>query len=371
MSNVSPYAEHLIRAAIKGIEASPETWDQDKWCYKEPECGTTYCIGGWMMLYDGWKHSDPGVPGFITWFKGEQSITDPFKGFLGGLVYGDSEKYIGATIFTDSLNTFTDLIDRIEGQLEINFEEDCPCLYETLCNLGGCPCGTHKVTATPVTEVPEDNSLMIEAIIKFIHACREDGDTITVEQTFADKNMMDLLRGCFQAGAQSVVADVTAKADRRVAEINTELQQLRTDETVLEVQQLRETVASLRDQLDNALNVISWEAQEPPAPWERDIVLRKLQSQVDELRDGTRRTPEFRKMKAALKKAQEDVAAMQEGQKTRAAQIRKLQDQVARQERTIRGSAGSDVLKARQEGFRKAVESWQKALDIIKAQENL
>lgn len=341
MSNVSPYAEHLIRAAIKGIEASPETWDQDKWCYKEPECGTTYCIGGWMMLYDGWKHSDPGIPGFITWFKGEQSITDPFKGFLGGLVYGDSEKYIGATIFTDSLNTFTDLIDRIEGQLEINFEEDCPCLYETLCNLGGCPCGTHQLPAWVAIEVRKDDPLMTKEIRDFVGECQKEGDSLTIEQVLADKNMMHLLRGCFQAGAESVIVDVTAKADRRVAEINTELQQLR---------------ASRPSDL---------------APWERDIVLRKLQGQVDELRSGTRRTPEFRKMKAALKKAQEDVAAMQEGQKVRAAQIRKLQDQVARQERTIKGSAGSDVLKARQEGFRKAVESWQKALDIIKAQENL
>lgn len=364
MSNVSPYAEHLIRAAIKGIEASPETWDQDKWCYKEPECGTTYCIGGWMMLYDGWKHSDPGHSGIVTWFKGEQSITDPFKGFLGGLVYGDSEKYIGATIFTDSLNTFTDLIDRIEGQLEINFEEDCPCLYETLCNLGGCPCGVHQLPVADVT--PELHEVaMLDVITRFVEACREDGDTTTVQEVLEDEKVMTALRETFAAGVESVLTEATARADRRVAEINSELQQLRTDETVLEVQHLRETVASLRDQLDNALNVISWEAQEPPAPWERDIVLRKLQGQVDELRSGTRRTPEFRKMKAALKKAQEDVTAMQEGQKTRAAQIRKLQAQVERKDHPV------DLTKARQEGFTKAVESWQKALDIIKAQENL
>lgn len=363
MSNVSPYAEHLIRAAIKGIEANPETWDQGHWVAKKPECGTTYCLGGWMMLYDGWKHSDSGSR--ITWIKGEQSIRDPYVGFLEGLVYGDAAKYIGSTIFSDLIVTFTDLIDRIEGQLEINFEEDCPCLYETLCKLGGCPCGTHKLPIPTVPDSTVEENALIDIITRFVEACREDGDTTTVQEVLEDEKVMTALRDCFQAGAQSVVADVTAQADRRVAEVNSELQQLRTDETVLEVTHLRETVASLRDQLDNALNVISWEAQEPPAPWERDIVLRKLQGQVDELRSGTRRTPEFRKMKAALKKAQEDVTAMQEGQKVRAAQIRKLQDQVERKDHPF------DLTKARQEGFAKAVESWQKALDIIKAQENL
>lgn len=351
MSNVSPYAEHLIRAAIKGIEANPETWDQGHWVAKKPECGTTYCLGGWMMLYDGWKHSDSGSR--TTWFKGECSIRDPYTGFLGSLIYDDSEKYIGATIFSDSLNTFTDLIDRIEEQLEINFEEDCPCRYETLCKLGGCPCGTHQLPIATVPDSTVEENALIDIITRFVGACREDGDTTTVQEVLEDEKVMTALRDCFQAGAQSVVADVTAKADRRVAEINTELQQL------------RETVNSLRNQLDNAFNAISWEAQEPPAPWERDIVLRKLQGQVDELRSGTRRTPEFRKMKAALKKAQEDVAAMQEGQKVRAAQIRKLQDQVERKDHPF------DLTKARQEGFAKAVESWQKALDIIKAQENL
>ena len=341
MSNVSPYAEHLIRAAIKGIEADPESWDQEKWVAKKPECGTTYCLGGWMMLYDGWKHSDSGSR--ITWFKGEHSIEDPYTGFLAGLVYGDAAKYIASTIFTDDLRTFTDLVDRIEGQLEINFEEDCPCLYETLCNLGGCPCGTHKLPIPTVPDSTIEEIALIDIITRFVKACRKDGDTTTVREVLEDERIMTALRDCFQAGAQSVVAEVTAKADRRVAEINTELQQLR--------------------------------ASTPPdlAPWERDIVLRKLQGQVDELRDGTRRTPEFRKMKAALRNAQSDIFRETNARKRTEELLVGLRATIDRQERTILGlrQGDRDPTKARQEGFRKAVESWQKALDIIKAQENL
>jgi hypothetical protein len=364
VSKVSAKVEHLIRAAVKGIEGSPETWNQSYWCRSDSVCGTTYCLGGWMMLYDGWKHSEARDYGGSTWFKGDLRIADPYTDFLAMLVYGDVYTYLDETIFSETLNTFDDLVGRITEDLEINFEEACPCLFEEVCDLAGCPCGAHQNLTDTVVEKPsEADPQLVEAINKFVGACRDDGDNVTVEQVLSDRNMIALLGAVFQAGAHSVVAEVTSKADRRIAEINHELQLLRADSTTLEVKQLRETVASLQAKLNDTELGLS--------PWERDAVIRRLQGQVDELRDGTRRTPEFRKMKAALKKAQEDIAAMQEAQGVRAAQIRKLQVQVIKQEEIIKGSAGPDALKGRREGFQKAVESWQKALDIVKAQENL
>lgn len=352
MSKVSPYVEHLIRAAVVSIKRQPENWDQRLWCRKKEDCGTSYCLGGWMLLFDGWSHTQAMPHGGSSWFKGELRIVDPFDEYLAFIVYGEengSRVKLPMSIFSDDLRTFTDLIHRIEEDLEINFEEDCPCRYETLCNLGGCPCGTHSATVTNVIveEVSDANPAIVTAINEFVKACLEDDDNISTGQVLRDVNMMALIRSVFQAGAQSTVDEVTSKANYRIAEINHELQALRAE-----------------------VKVDDRSGQDLPSR-ERDIVLRKLQGQVDELRDGTRRTPEFRKMKAALKKAHEDVAAMQEGQKVRAAQIRKLQDQVVAQERIIKSGEGSTILKARREGFHKAVESWQKALDIIKAQENL
>lgn len=383
MSKVSRHAEHLIRAALMGIEQHPETWDQSDWVSRHP-CGTKYCIGGWMMLYDGWKHERANHVN--VWTKGDRTTVYPFQGFLRGLVYEGSEaEESDDTIFADAFADFDELLAYIEDTLEIDFTSGCPCLAESgICNLSGCPCGTHRDAAVNV-EAFEDG--ILDAVLKlaadtYVKLCRQAGEEITVAQVLADAHLVSTFRAVFQSGAHSTVKEVTEKANRKIAEINHELQAARNqrDDLIGEIRHIQQS--SVSDLRDNEIKILRAEvrrlndeiaesAQPLTASWERDLVIRGLQGQVDDLRDGTRRTPEFRKMKAALQKAEFDVAQMSEGQKVRAAQIRKLQDEIAQKDRLIKGFGQGDPTKLRQEGFRRAVESWQKALDIIKAQENL
>ncbi len=43
----------LVVAAMAQIEMHPETWDQATWKNDAGDCGTTYCLAGWMAQLDG------------------------------------------------------------------------------------------------------------------------------------------------------------------------------------------------------------------------------------------------------------------------------------------------------------------------------
>lgn len=365
MSNVNSKAEHLIRAALKGIEKEPSTWNQEVWCNVSTTrgCGTTYCIGGWMLLYDGWTHDGDG----FRFSKDDRTIRDPFEDYLGDLVYGDDLPVFGETIFSEKLRTFDALVAHVEDTLEINFEEDCPCLTEQdLCILGGCPCGTHMAALETAPSTPlEIYNPMMKVIEDLVAQCAKAGDPISIAQVLEDKPLMAALRAAFMAGETSLIQTVTRKADRRIAEVRLELQAMTTsrDEVIRRNSELQRNLSarSGRDDVDHNLELR-----------ERDQIIRSLQGQVDQLRDGSRRTSEFRKMKAALKKSQDDLAEAAKVEKSLRGSLRAVRDELIAQKLVVATmQTPRDITQARQEGFKKAVDSWQKALDIIKKQEGL
>lgn len=370
MSNVNGKAEHLIRAALKGIEKEPSTWNQAFWCSASitQGCGTTYCIGGWMLLYDGWTHTGDG----FRFSKGDRTIKDPYEGFLADLVYGDNSPELGKTIFSERLRTFDALVEHVEDTLEINFEEDCPCLTEQdLCILQGCPCGVHTAAleTSPSTLLEIHNPLM-KVIEDLVAQCAKAGDPIFITQVLEDKPLMAALRAAFMAGETSLIQTVTRKAERRIAEVRLQLQEMTQsrDRAVGHNSTLQREIANLQKEL----SAVGAEPGENLAPWERDQVIRSLQGQVDQLRDGSRRTPEFRKMKAAVNRLEQENAALRLNNTSLVMQTRATQGQLIEQKRVVATmQAPRDITQARQEGFKIAVDAWQKALDIVKSQERL
>ncbi len=309
MSNVSAHAEHLVRAAVKGIKASPESWDQG-WFVSTPQdyedlgievpsCGTTYCVGGWMMLYDGWKHVRESK--FVNaWTKGDRRITNPFTDHLSSLIEPYAgRQYISETIFDVGIVSIGDLMEKIDNDLEINFDEDCPCLTEEgNCILAGCPCGkhvfTHRLPEVTLLE-GEDNPLM-NVITNFVDKAKDAGDRITVRQVLADKIMMDAFIEAFQAGMSSVVETVTKKAERRI----------------LEARMGRDINDSAYNALLEEHGHLRREARENgTAVDELRQVIRTLQGQVDDLKSGRRGSAEVRKLKAKLAREEAETARLQ------------------------------------------------------------
>lgn len=363
MSNVSAKTEHLVRAAVKGILGNPQTWSQGNWV-KTPEdygrsdepvpaCGTTYCIGGWMLLYDGWTHHRTrGHP--HTWTRGDTTIGEPFSGYLASLF----EKYEGGlsvanTIFDGYISSIEDLLKKIDDDLEINFEEDCPCLTEEgSCILAGCPCGTHVFT-TMLPEVKllegEDSPLM-KVIAAFAHEAQAAGDRITVRHILADQIMLDAFVGAYTAGQQSLVETVTKKAERRIQEAR-----MGFDASDGQYQSLKVENEALRKQVD----VLSMRNS--------DQVIRKLQGQIDDLKSGVRQDPAFAKLQAKQKKAEDHLRVASNVQAALNKRVAQLRDELMYQKRSMQQAQQL----GRDEGFKKAVQSWQKALDVVKKEENL
>lgn len=370
MSNVNSKVEHLIRAAIKGILAHPETWNQSWWvrtpkdhAFTEdiPACGTTYCLGGWMMLYDGWTHR-PDVDFMHVWVKGDQETEDPFSDYLSSLIepYEDRDGGIYGTIFDTKLDTIEKLIDKIEVDLEINFEEECPCLSEEdICILAGCPCGKHrealdiKVDLNPGV-MPTDH--FMDIINGFVEDCRKAGDRITVRQVLADEVMMNAFRAMFGAGETSTVKQVTNKANRRIDEVRMELAEMTRsrDQVIANNSQLQREAKGLQpEHVENLKEVI-----------------RKLQGQVDDLNSGARESPAFAKIKGKHERAQQHIAALKVNNADLENRLDALKGELSNQKQVVRTLSGQ-LTAGRQEGFRKAVRAWQKALDEVKRQEGL
>lgn len=371
MSTVNMHVEHLIRAALKGIKAQPETWDQKNWVKTPkdytfwedvPACGTTYCLGGWMMLYDGWGHRR-SAPYTNVWFKGDQLIEDPFTDYLSSLIegYEDERSGLRGTIFATELDTIEKLVDRIESDLEINFEEECPCLTEEgCCILAGCPCGTHVFTHR-LPEVRlfegEDNPLM-NVITEFVTKAQDAGDRITVRQVLADKIIVDAFIGAYTAGQRSLVKTVTDKAERRISEVRAEL---------AEMTRFRDQAVADSSQPQRPMHGSPVVTRSPE---ERDQVIRKLQGQIDDLNSGVRESPAFVKLKAKQERAQQHIAGLKVNNADLTNRLDALRSELVEQKQVVRKMQGQ-LTEGRQEGFRRAVQAWQKALDEVKKQEGL
>lgn len=374
MSKVSAKAEHLIRAALKGIEKNPGSWDQDHWV-RTPEdraragsqpsaCGTSYCLGGWMLLYDGWKHEVRREPRRYhpenVWIKGGVEIEDPYMGFLRELVYGEDVRMDFCDTIFDSFLTMGDILERIDDQLEINFEEDCPCLTEAdTCNLQGCPCGVHTTALeVPATTFTPSREAMMKVIEKLVEDCRKAGDTITVDMITEDKPLMNAFAAMYCAGEDSMVHTVTTKANRRISELR-----VRLEGEIREITQSRDRVVARNSELQAALG----DHGEALSPWERDIVIRKLQGQVNELHAGTRSSPEFVKLKAKVKRLQESMPAMALNNKDLADRLQRVTNELLVQKRAV-----VQVQQiGRREGFMKAMGVYTKAIEIAKKEEGL
>lgn len=369
MSNVSAKAEHLIRAALKGIEKNPDSWLQEHWVctpedaryHKErddpgvfPECGTSYCLGGWMMLYDGWRHKFSSGTSFRNiWIKGEFSVNDPYWGYLKDIVYGDDDMYLFGSIFSADID-MPEILARIDDQLEINFEEDCPCLTEAdTCNLQGCPCGTHTsaLDTQPMLPTPT-GAAMTKVIENMVKECAEAGDPISIRQILDDPILMNAFRAMFLAGEDSMVGMVTKKAERRISEFR-----VRLEAEVREITQSRDRVIGHNSLLQETVRRFQ----------DQGSVIRKLQGQVDDLRSGRRETPEFAKLTAKVRRLEEENQAMTLNGRDVKNRFNDLRKQLADQKRVV----AEVQLLGRREGQQVAIAAWQKALDIVRKEENL
>jgi len=65
----------LLVAAMAQIEMHPETWDQEHW-RNEADCGTTYCLAGWMATLDGQKWVEGRRRGSLETPGGLRHISD-------------------------------------------------------------------------------------------------------------------------------------------------------------------------------------------------------------------------------------------------------------------------------------------------------
>lgn len=376
MSEVSARAEHLIRAAMIGIKKEPLSWDQVYWVRtpddfralgKEvPACGTTYCLGGWMMLYDGWKHiSDPLVTN--AWIKGDMKIRDPFTEYLSTLIglYEGPEDF-DSTIFSTSIKTIPDLIARIEEDLEINFEEDCPCITESdVCTLKSCPCGVHTTSVKiEVDAAFKDEGVFLTVIEDFVKEAQEAGDRITVRQVLADPIMMAAFRAMFLAGNHALIDTVISKANRRIEEGRAALAEMTAS---------RDRVIARNSELQQQVGHEELKAQ--IADLRRDevgltLVIRKLQGQINDLKSGARQDPDVVKIKkkheAATAHVHDLTLKLSESNKTVVALGDALRDQKA-----VARQLQAQIVTARQNGWRAAAAAWQEALNVIKKEENL
>jgi hypothetical protein len=43
----------LVRKAYRSIIDDPKSWNQGSWIRQDSECGTTFCLGGWMLVHAG------------------------------------------------------------------------------------------------------------------------------------------------------------------------------------------------------------------------------------------------------------------------------------------------------------------------------
>jgi hypothetical protein len=364
MSNVSAKTEHLVRAAVKGILGNPQSWDQEYWVKTPddcravgdpvPVCGTTYCLGGWMMLYDGWKHSSMGHTSHM-WTKGDMAVTDPFQGYLNSLFEQyEGMRSSGDTIFDGGIGTLSELIDRITDDLEINFNEDCPCLTENeSCILAGCPCGQHVLTpdSAPEWNPESPDHALFKVVEAFVTRAQEDGDRITARQVIGDRILMQAFTEAYTAGHQSLVETVTEKADRRIQEARMGMAASDGTYQILknENERLRQQVGMLNDQ---------------------GSVIRKLRGQIDDLKSGVRQDPAVAKIKAKHARAQESIQALTLNVADLTNRLRSASNELMVQKRAVVEIHGK-LFGARQDGFVKAVNAWQKALDVIKKEENL
>lgn len=93
------------------------------------------------MLHDGWKYAPFSTP---PWNKGGRTVEDPYWDFLAPLVYGDElneSPYLWESIFSGDYWELDLLIAKIGEDLDIDFEEDCPCLTATgHCDPKACSC---------------------------------------------------------------------------------------------------------------------------------------------------------------------------------------------------------------------------------------
>lgn len=228
MSKVAPRTEHLFRAALSGIRQHPETWDQEHWVYTPldrrergepvPACGTTYCIGGWMMLHDGFRHSRDNF-GRNIWWKDVDDVNkivikDPYTEHLWSLVeeaYGTDTLDIYGTMFAPNIHTLRQLEGRIGLDLDIDLDAPCPCTSEAdLCDRDNCPCGIHApiVPAKLLVSEVEPGAInydMMEIIESFVSKCAAVGDNITMDQVMADAALMSAFRAMYTAGKRQRV----------------------------------------------------------------------------------------------------------------------------------------------------------------------
>lgn len=49
----------LLREVIEQIEKTPNLWDQSSWYNLDNECGTSYCVAGWVAVKRG--HEPPQI----------------------------------------------------------------------------------------------------------------------------------------------------------------------------------------------------------------------------------------------------------------------------------------------------------------------
>lgn len=321
-----------------------------------------------MLLYDGWRHEAIDSPEELSnaWIKGDMRIFEPYNEYLRDLVYGnEGDVGLSDSIFAVQLSP-EGIKERVEDDLEINLEEDCPCLTENdSCNLAGCPCGTHATSleTRPSTVVEIDYSIM-GVIETYVRERQQSGKRITVEQVLADRVAMKALRSMFSIGETSLVNTVTRKAERRIAEVRKDLQEMTAFRDRLAAHNLELQQSKVDENLRRQISVKDFEIQE------QGKLVRRLQGWIDDLKSGKKQTPEFAKLTAKCKRLGEELRVRDNRIDELVKRVEKLGVELRQQKNAVALMQDSQV-RWRREGFAKAVSAWQKALDAVKKEEGL
>lgn len=219
MSKVNVEAEHLIRAAMDSIRKHPEQWDQTTWASKT-DCGTAFCLGGWMAIHDGWKFHHEVGDQIRSWTKGEGDRTVRYHRFAYILepyvrdIYPEFPSVYN-TMFGGEIETFEALTERVVKDTSIDFDAPCPCVADdTLC-LKPCGCG-HP------TPVPIDTPFNI-LVRKFVKNCVDDGIIATEAEVFADRVLMKAFTNFLDLGELNGIKLAKSRYNAGILEAHTEL----------------------------------------------------------------------------------------------------------------------------------------------------
>lgn len=265
----------LVRKAWKSIIADPVSWDQGFWIeHDEGGCGTTFCLGGWMMVHKGFKHQIDPYATFVDDHGREIDVDSYVRPWIIDI---HGAEHTGPSIFSSEHDTLPKLKSAIEA--------------------------AGIVLDEPEPEHPADWSdwdlQFHQDIDFFVEQCVKAGDRITARQVRSDDILMGLLRTIRRNGRREGKAEVPANAGVLEAQHLLKIEQRHSEKLRQDLDREKAMTSEYIRQRDDALKALREENE--------DLKLKNASApstRVDALQRALReRTKQAREAGAAAREA--------------------------------------------------------------------